>query len=305
MDSQKTNSRCGYVAIVGAPNAGKSTLLNRILGQKVAITSPKPQTTRTRVLGVHTIEDPAGPAQAIFLDTPGIHQASSPLNRGMVQTAMDTLGEVDAVIWVVDALRPRPAEEEMVLKRLAEVGAASLLAINKVDRAPKPELLPLIDRFAKRHDFAALVPISALTGNGVDALLAEAVKLLPEGEPLFPADALTDQPERVLAAELVREKVMRLTAEEVPYGAAVTVSEFKERPEKGLVYIKASIHVAKESHKGIVIGAKGSRLKRIGELAREDIEALLGAKVFLDLHVRVDERWDHDPEWLRRLGVTT
>ncbi len=286
------------MALVGAPNAGKSTLLNRYLGQKVAITASKPQTTRTRILGVWTTPQ----AQVIFFDNPGVHQPKSALQRAMFLTAVGALEEVDVILWLMDAASRRPQDEAMILEHLAKIEKPVALALNKIDRLKKPLLLPLMAEMDKARSFAAMVPISALSGDGLEALAAEVIALLPQGEPIFPQDALTDQPERVLAAEMIREKVIRLTREEIPYGVAVNVSQFKERPGKDLTYISAVIVVEKESHKGIVIGAKGARLKDIGREARTEIEALLGVRVFLDLLVKVEKGWTRDVRALKRLG---
>jgi len=289
---------CGFVAIVGAPNVGKSTLLNRLLDFKVAITTSRPQTTRTRILGVWNHEA----AQIVFVDTPGIHAPASKLHRAMVQTAVGVLREVEVVLWLVDAARTREAEEKIVLDHLAGLTKPLILALNKIDLVKRPQLLPLIDRLAGCREFAAVIPISALKGQGLDALTSELITLLPPGGPLFPADQITDQPERVLAAEFVREKAMRLTGQEVPYGVAVEVSEFSERKERNLVYIRAVINVERESHKAIIIGAKGAKLKQIGQAARQDIERLLGIKVYLDLFVRVEKNWTRKEELIRRMG---
>ena len=286
------------MAIVGAPNVGKSTLLNRLLDFKVAITTSRPQTTRTRILGVWNHES----AQIVFVDTPGIHAPASKLHRAMVQTAIGVLREVEVVLWLVDAARARPDEEKIVLDHLAGVTKPLILALNKIDLVKRPQLLPLIDRLAACREFAAVVPISALQGQGLDALTSELIALLPPGGPLFPADQITDQPERVLAAEFVREKAMRLTGQEVPYGVAVEVTEFSERKERNLVYIRAVINVERESHKAIIIGAKGAKLKQIGQAARRDIERLLGIKVYLDLFVRVEKNWTRKEELIRRMG---
>lgn len=289
---------CGFVALAGAPNSGKSTLLNHFLDFKAAITSAKPQTTRTRILGVWTGEK----AQIIFLDTPGIHPPRSKLHQVMVQAALKTLPQADAIVWLVDVARPRPEDEALVLDSLRRIKKPVLLALNKIDLVRKPALLPMIDRFARLLDFAAVVPISARRGDGLEALREELIALMPPGGPLFPAEMITDQPERVLAAEFIREKVIRLTRQEVPYGVAVEVTDFTERPGGQTIFIRAEIVVARESHRGIIIGAKGARLKEIGQAAREEIERLLGAKVFLELFVRVDKDWVNQEAAIQRLG---
>jgi len=290
--------RSGFVAIIGAPNSGKSTLLNALLGQKIAITSAKPQTTRSRVLGVLTRPQ----AQIIFLDTPGIHQPKSLLHRSMVETALAALAEVDVVLWLIDASRRRPEDEDLVLSHLKRVERPVVVGLNKIDRIKKPLLLPLIQDLAGLGDFQALVPISALKGDGLEVLTEELLRRLPQGPALFPADEVTDQPERVLVAEMVREKAIRLTGQEVPYGLAVSVTEFSERPAKEMIYIRAVIYVEKESHKGIIIGAGGAKLKQIGQSARRDIEALLGVKVYLDLFVQTARGWTRQEGLVRKLG---
>ncbi len=290
--------RTGFVAIIGAPNAGKSTLLNNYVGVKIAATSKKPQTTRTRILGILTIEA----AQVIFLDTPGIHRPKGPLNRAMVEAAVGALDEVDAVLWMIDVARPRPRDEELIRGHLERVKRPIVATLNKIDLIKPPLLLPIIDRLAKEERYKAIVPVSALTGDGLNALAGELIDCLPEGHPLFPEDELTDQPERVLAAEMVREKVFRMTMKEVPYGVAVSVTDFKERTGQEMLYIRAVIHVEKESHKGIIIGAKGAMIKKIGQAARGEIEKLFGLKVFLELQVKVEKDWTKKAAQLRRFG---
>jgi len=290
--------RSGFVAIVGAPNVGKSTLLNQILGTKVAITSAKPQTTRTRILGVWTRPQ----AQVIFVDTPGIHQPRSRLQQSMVRTALDALNEVDLVLWLKDVSRKLDPEEKIILSHLGRRQGPVVVGLNKIDRIQPPALLPIMDRLAREGRFEALVPISALKGQGLKELGRELTRHLPQGPPLFPEETLTDQPERVIAAEFIREKIFRLTSQEVPYGVAVRVSDFTERPGQETVYIRAVIHVEKESHKGILIGAQGAQLKRIGRSARADIEKLLGIKVFLELFVKVERGWTKKSHLVKRMG---
>ncbi|MBI5843903.1 MAG: GTPase Era [Deltaproteobacteria bacterium] len=290
--------KSGFVAIAGAPNVGKSTLLNRILGEKVSITSDKPQTTRNRVQGVLHLEN----AQMVFLDTPGIHPAKNPLNRYMVDVASATLTDADVVLWVVDASKPNPESEEMVLSRVKSRTKPVVLALNKIDLVEKEILLPMLDTWNKVMDFTALVPVSARTGSQVEKLVKCMAELLPEGPPYFPEDALTDMTERFLAAELVREKVFRLTGQEIPYTCAVTVENFLESEDDGMVRIHAVIHVEKDSQKGIIIGKAGAMLKKIGTLARKDLERMMGVKIYLELFVRVEKNWTTDPKALRRLG---
>ncbi len=302
--------RAGTVAIVGRPNVGKSTLLNRVLGEKVAIVSPRPQTTRTRILGVWN-----GPgAQVAFFDTPGLHRAEGALNRRMVEVALSTLSEVDAVLLLVEAGTGPGGRVEVgeatrwIVEQVAKAGRPAVLGINKMDRAPRETLLPVIAAYKDLHAWVEIVPFSAQTGENVDRLLATLAPHLPEAEqPLFPADVLTDQAERVLAAEYVREQVMLQTRQEIPYAAAVEVEEFdeseREKGKHGLVRIQALVLVEREGQKAIVIGKGGESLKRIGTAARQGLERLLGCKVFLGIRVKVDERWSERPEALKRLGL--
>jgi GTP-binding protein Era len=290
--------KSGFVSLIGKPNAGKSTLLNSLLGEKIAIISPKPQTTRNRILGIKHV--PAG--QIIFLDTPGIHRSKTLLNQSMVRTALATLPQVDAVCLLIEADSPDHEENEWVLENLREVRKPVLLVINKIDLIPKGNLLSIIDRFSQKRPFEQIIPISALSGDGVEILVEELLKILPEGPRLFPEDMVTDLPERFLVAEMIREKVFLLTREEIPYAAAVVVDEFREREEKNLVVIRATIQVEREPQKGILIGEKGRMLREIGRLARKDMEALLGVRVFLELWVKVEKNWREDPRALRRLG---
>jgi len=290
--------RSGFVSLVGRPNVGKSTLLNLLLGQKIAIISSKPQTTRNRILGIKNL--PAG--QIIFLDTPGIHRSGNLLNQSMVRTALATLQEVDLVCLLIEANSPWHEENDWILENLRQVRKPVFLAINKIDLIPKGNLLSIMERFSQKRPFEQIIPISAVLGDGVDILVRELLKILPEGPRLFPEDMVTDLPERFLAAELIREKVFQLTREEIPYATAVAIEEFKEQQEKNLVVIRATIQVERETQKGILIGEKGKRLKEIGRLAREEMEALLGAKVFLELWVKVEKNWRDDPRALRRLG---
>lgn len=309
MPRTKTPYRAGFVAIVGRPNVGKSTLLNRLLGQHVAIVTARPQTTRTRILGVHHGD---GFQMALF-DTPGIHRAEGALNRRMVRSALDTLQEVDVVLVLVEAgtgpdLRVEVGETAAwIADQVRKSGKPAVLGINKVDRVPRETLLPVIDAYRNLLDWRAVVPFSGLTGEGVDRLVNALAQELPEAdEPLFAPDVLTDQAERVIAAEYVREQVMELTRQEIPYAVAVEVEEFDEsdrRDDGGLVRIGACIWVERTSQKAILIGKGGSMLKRIGTRAREKLERLLGARVYLKLTVKVEERWSERAETLRRLGI--
>lgn len=294
----ETSFKSGFVAIIGAPNVGKSTLLNRLIGQKIAITSKKPQTTRHRVLGVAHLPE----AQLIFLDTPGIHQAKGPLNVRMVEVALKVLGDVDLIVFIIDAVSADNASDEIILESLKKRGLPVIFAINKVDLVKKGKLLPLMEEWDAVYPFRAIVPISALNGTQVDELVKEMVAVLPEGPKYYPEESVTDMPERFIAAEMIREKVFRLTEQEIPYGVAVTVESFKERPEKDLIEIQATIHVERESQKPMIIGKGGKMLKRIGEQAREDIEVMVGRKVFLNLWVRVQKKWTRDAAAIRRFG---
>jgi len=292
--------KSGLVSLVGRPNAGKSTLLNRLVGQKLAIVSDKPQTTRHRIVGVRNT---AG-AQIVFIDTPGIHKPMHRMNRRMVAAATDTLREVDVVVLVVDASIPPGAGDRFVLDLVVASKATAILVLNKVDRIRKPDLLPLMAGYAQRAPFKAIVPLCALHGDGVEILEPEIVAALPEGEPLYPEEYLTDQSQRTLAAELIREKVLRHTRDELPYTTAVVIERFEEpAADKGLTTIYASILVDHESQKPIVIGKGGEMIKRIGTEARQDLEEMLESRVFLDLHVKVRQDWRDDERILNEIGL--
>lgn len=298
MTEPKADHRAGFVAIIGAPNAGKSTLLNAFLGVKIAAVSQKPQTTRTRILGI--VNQPG--AQIVFLDTPGIHRPKGALNRSMVEAALAALDEVEAALWVIDVANRRLHDEELIRDRLAQINRPVVVAMNKIDLLPPAELLPIIAVLGEENRYRAIVPVSALKGEGLDALAGELIEMLSPSPPLFPEDDLTDQPERVIAAEMVREKVFRFAEREIPYGVAVEVTDFEERPEGKPLYIRGVIHVEKNSHKGIIIGARGAMIKKIGQAARGDLETLLGTKVFLDLNVKVEKDWTRRSDQLRRFG---
>jgi len=292
--------KSGFVSLVGRPNAGKSTLLNHLAGQKLAIVSDKPQTTRHRITGVRNTPG----AQLVFIDTPGIHKPMHRMNQRMVAAATETLRDVDVVVLVVDASIPPGRGDEFVLDLVASSQRRAVLALNKVDVVKKPRLLPLIERYGRTGAFAAIVPVSALTGDGVPALEREIVQLLPEGPALYPEEYLTDQTQRTLAAELIREKVLRHTHDELPYSTAVIVDQFEESPDKGgLTRIYASILVDHDSQKRIVVGKGGEMIKRIGSEARQDLEEMLEGRVFLDLHVKVRERWRDDDRLLNEMGL--
>jgi GTP-binding protein Era len=290
--------KSGFVSIIGPPNVGKSTLLNRLIGEKIAIISPKPQTTRNRILAVKTTPE----YQMVFLDTPGIHQAKGKLNLAMVRTALATLSTVDLILFLLDAQSPDNQSNQTVLEALKSVDTQSLLVMNKIDLVPERSLSPVIDKFERLHQFKGSVCISALHGLGIDDLVAKIVSLLPTGPAYYPEDTLTDLPERFFCAEIIREKILNLTSEEIPYAVAVTVNSFKEDEQKNLIRIQADIHVERPSQKGIIIGKGGSMLREIGKQARLDMEKLLGARVFLELWVRIQKKWRKDPRALKEFG---
>lgn len=290
--------KSGFIAIVGRPNVGKSTLLNAIVGEKLAITSSKPQTTRNRITGIRN----TGDGQFIFLDTPGIHQAKTPLNRYMVKAATSAFGEVDLILLLVEADRGFDPDDGLIIDTLGTAGVPVFLVVNKIDLVAKPMLLPLIDRFRGLYDFREIVPLSAATGDGVGRLLDLIRDAMPEGPKLFPDELFTDNSERFIAAEIVREKILELTHREIPYATAVTVDSFKEDEEKNRIRIAATITVEKDSQKGILIGKGGRMLKEIGTQARLEMEKFFAAKIFLELFVRVRKDWTKDPRWLKEFG---
>ena len=287
--------RSGFVAVIGRPNVGKSTLVNRLVGQKVSIVTSKPQTTRNRIQGIVNRKN----AQIVFIDTPGWHEAQNLLGRQMLSEIAQALDGIDVIVPMLDAGAAIGAPDTAVLDRAAEFDGPSVLLLNKVDRIPKEKLLPLIAECTKVRDFAAIVPVSALTGDGVEEALDEIVKLLPKGEPLFPTDQVTDQPERFLASEIVREKVMALTKQEIPHSVAVLVDTFEESPK--LVRIRATIFVEREGQKGIVIGRRGDLLKSVGTQARIELEAMLGTKVFLELFVKTQPEWRNSASMVKQM----
>ncbi len=289
--------KTGYVALIGRPNVGKSTLLNRLLGQKLSIVSRKPQTTRHRILGIKTTET----AQILYLDTPGIHQAASrALNRYLNRTAAAALAGVDVVVWLIDGKGFR-GDDPLVFEKLKAVDVPVILAINKVDKVrDKKTLLPLIDEARRRYPFAEIVPVSALRGDNIDALEQAIVNYLPEGLPVYPPDQITDKPERFFAAEIIREKLLHYLGDEVPHRLTVEIEQFREDPD--LIAIHAVIWVERESQKPIVIGRKGERLKKVGQQARQELEAFLGRHVYLDLWVKVKKGWSDDERLLKQLG---
>jgi GTPase len=292
---EKKEFRSGFVAVVGRPNAGKSTLVNRLVGQKIAIVTSKPQTTRNRIQGIVT--KPQG--QIVFIDTPGLHEADSALGRQMMQEVAAALEGIDVLLLMVDASSMHPHADDLLLQKAKRFRGRTILALNKVDRLPRPKLLPLIESFSKAFEFSAIVPISALKGDGCDGLLDEILKQLPEGEAYFPEDQVTDQPERFLAAEIIREKAIQLMYHEVPYALAVVVEKYEEKPR--LLRIEAVMNVERDSQKKILIGHKGEMLKKIGTEARKELEAILGSKIYLGLFVKVVPDWRENPQKVREL----
>ncbi len=289
--------KSGFIAIIGRPNVGKSTLMNAILGEKVSIVSDKPQTTRNKILGVRDMEG----AQLIFLDTPGIHTGKYLMDKLMVKEAMGSIGGTDLVLAVVDASKPLTEEDEMVLESLKDFTPPVFLIINKVDMVKKDRLLPQIAKYSSSYKVKEIVPISAVKGEGLQELIQLMKDALPEGPRYFPEDTLTDRPEKFIVAEIIREKAINVTSEEIPYSIAVMVEQFKEKEK--LVSISATIFVERDSQKGIIIGKGGQMLKRIGTEARKDMEGVLGCKVFLELWVKVHKDWRKDPRFLKELGI--
>lgn len=293
----KANHKSGFIAVIGRPNVGKSTLINSLIGQKIAIMSDKPQTTRNRILCILTRPE----AQIVFLDTPGIHKPKHKLGEYMVKAAEGTLKEVDAIFFVVDATEKMGPGEYYILERLQATAKPVILVVNKLDLIEKQDVLPIISNYSEKYPFVGIVPISAKEEENLDALIEEVEKYLPEGPQYYPDDMVTDQPERLIVAELVREKALQLTRDEVPHAIAVDIDEMKTR-DNGDVYVRATIYVERDSQKGIIIGAKGSMLKEIGKLARADIEMLLGSKCFLDLWVKVKKDWRDRDSVLKGFG---
>lgn len=291
--------RSGFITVIGRPNVGKSTLINAVTGQKIAAVSDKPNTTRNRILGIRTLPD----AQLVFIDTPGIHKARGKLGKAMVHTALSAIEEADVILMMIEVKDPFGKGDSFIIGNLPK---PSILVINKIDTVRKGEILGVIDE-SRRFEgkFLEVIPVSAMKADGIDDLLATIVRYLPEGPKYFPEDMITDQPERFLAAEFIREKIFQLTKQEIPYKTAVVIEEFKDVPEKKLVRISAVICVERSNHKGIIIGKRGEMLKEIGSLARQDIERVLGAKVFLELWVKVSERWTERENLIRDFGYGT
>lgn len=295
MDSRH-EIKSGFIAIIGRPNVGKSTLLNALVGTKVAIVSSKAQTTRNRILGILTTEE----LQAVFLDTPGVHRARSGINKRMVSTALQTLKNVDIILHMVETNAPLDDVEQLIIDEISKTGTPTFLILNKIDRVDKNKQLTEIDRFKDAGKFDEMLPISALKNNGLDKLMTLIGQYLPQGPHYYPPDAYTDLTERFLAAEMIREQIFRHTKQEIPYASAVSVEEFREDPE--IVRITARIHVESKSQKGIIIGKGGAMIKKIGSGARENIQKMVGTKVFLGLKVDVMPKWRRDEKALDKLG---
>lgn len=293
----KSKFKSGFVAIVGRPNVGKSTLMNQVIGQKIAIMSDKPQTTRNKIHGVYTTDE----MQVVFLDTPGIHKRQSKLGDFMNSTAFNALGEVEAVLFLVDAAEGLGGGDRFIIERLKEIRTPVILVMNKIDQVEPEQLLPMIEEYSKLHSFTEIVPISAKLGNNVNTLLEQLGKYLPEGPQYYPEDQVTDHPEQFVCAELIREKILHMTREEVPHSIAVTIEDMRVQ-ENGVVYISAVIFVERDSQKGIIIGKQGALLKEVGKRARTDIENLLGSKIFLELWVKVKKDWRNQERVLKDLG---
>ncbi|MGM7702040.1 GTPase Era [Pseudalkalibacillus sp. Hm43] len=292
--------KSGFVSIIGRPNVGKSTLINHILGQKIAIMSDKPQTTRNKIHGVYTTNE----EQVVFIDTPGIHKPKHKLGDFMTRIAQDTLNEVDIILFLINAEEGFGRGDQFIMDRLQNVDSPIFLVINKIDKVHPDDLLPIIEQYREKVDFAEVVPISALNGNNVNTLMDQIKKYLEEGPQYYPEDQVTDHPERFVVAELIREKVLHLTHEEVPHSVAVVIDQMKQREGGNMVDIQATIVVERSSQKGILIGKQGGMLKKIGSNARQDIEHLLGSKVFLELWVKVQKDWRNRPFNLRDFGFS-
>ncbi|MFD1885407.1 GTPase Era [Paenibacillus wenxiniae] len=293
----KKSFKSGFVAIVGRPNVGKSTLMNQVIGQKIAIMSDKPQTTRNKIHGVYTTDD----MQIVFLDTPGVHKRQSKLGDYMNQTALNTLNEVEAALFLVDAAEGLGGGDRFIIEHLKKVKTPVFLVLNKIDQVKPEELLPLIDKYRSLHEFAEIVPISAKLGSNVNTLLEQLGKYLPAGPQYYPDDQVTDHPEQFVCAELIREKILQMTREEIPHSIAVTIEDMYTQ-ENGVVNISAVIFVERDSQKGIIISKQGALLKEVGKRARMDIQNLLGSKTFLELWVKVKKDWRNQDRVLKDLG---
>jgi GTP-binding protein Era len=288
----------GFVAIVGPPNVGKSTLLNRLMGKKVAIVSPKPQTTRNRILGICHGEG----FQIAFLDTPGIHKTRTPLHNSMVSSARDALSEVDILILVIEMSRPDDPQISSILNVIKKTRKPVILAINKIDKGPKEDLLPIIDSYSRRHSLDVIIPVSALKGYGINILLEELKKRIKPGPQFYPEDMTSDQSETFFVSEVIREKIYLHTGKDIPYSSAVTVERIEVNPENGILSISAIIHVESESQRSIMIGRGGKKIRDIGKASRLELEEIFGRRIFLELFVRVEKNWSRDPRALQKLG---
>ncbi|MDQ0218268.1 GTPase Era [Peribacillus cavernae] len=297
-DTQSTDHKSGFISIIGRPNVGKSTFLNRVIGQKIAIMSDKPQTTRNKIQGVLTLDD----AQMIFIDTPGIHKPKHKLGDFMMKVATNTLKEVDLILFMINAQEGLGRGDEFIIEKLQTVQTPVFLVVNKIDQVHPDELLPLIETYRNLYPFAVIVPISALEGNNLETLLGQIKEHLPEGPQFYPADQVTDHPERFIISELIREKVLHLTREEIPHSVAVVIDSIKKMENSETINVMATIIVERDSQKGIVIGKQGKMLKEVGKRARLDIENLLGSKVFLELWVKVQKDWRNKMSQLRDYG---
>lgn len=293
----QTKFRSGFVAIIGRPNVGKSTLMNHLIGQKIAIMSDKPQTTRNKIHGVYTTDT----SQIVFLDTPGIHKPQSKLGDYMMKTAEGALKEVEAVLFLIDVADGLGGGDRFIIEQLKKVDTPVFLVMNKIDKVQPEQLLGIITQYKDLYPFAEIVPISALQGNNVETLLEQIQKYLPEGPQYYPADQVTDHPEQFVCAELIREKILHMTREEIPHSIAVGIEDMRVQ-ENGVVYIGAVIYVERDSQKGIIIGKKGALLKEVGKQARRDIEALLGSRTFLELWVKVKKDWRNQERVLKDFG---
>ncbi|MXQ53625.1 GTPase Era [Shimazuella alba] len=290
--------RSGFVALIGRPNVGKSTLMNEAIGQKIAIMSDKPQTTRNQIRGIYTDDK----AQVIFLDTPGIHKPKSKLGEYLVKTAQNAFSEVDLILFLVDAEEGLGGGDQYIIERLKGISTPVFLVVNKIDKVHPDELLPFIDQYRNLHDFSEIVPISALQGNNTERLLDLIKDRLPEGPMYYPEDQVTDHPEKFIMGEIIREKVLELTHEEIPHSVAVVVEETKLRDNQQTLYLRAAIVAERKSQKGILIGKQGAMLKQVGKLAREEMERLFGYRIFLDLWVKVRKDWRNEFQYLREYG---
>lgn len=296
--SNNQGFKSGFVSIIGRPNVGKSTFINRVIGQKIAIMSDKPQTTRNKIQGVYTTEN----SQTIFIDTPGIHKPKHKLGDFMMKVAQNTLKEVDLILFMINAEEGYGRGDEFIIERLKQTNTPVFLIINKIDQIHPDELLPIIEEYKNLYPFKEIIPISALQGNNVDTLLKQIESLLPEGPQYYPDDQVTDHPERFIITELIREKVLHLTREEIPHSVAVVMDSLERRENNKAIYVAATIIVERDSQKGIIIGKQGSMLKEVGKRARVDIEALLGSKVFIELWVKVQKDWRNKASQLRDYG---